>query len=110
MKKMMAAASSAALLLAVPAQAGIQDAPQPQAEQSAPAQGQAVPECKSKKKKKGLGLGGLLRAARNSGLVGSVAGKMGGDSYLASAAASTAIDVAASQPANPDAPAETPQC
>lgn len=109
MKKMMAAASCAALLLAVPAQAGIQDAPK--AEQSAPATGDpAVPECKPKKKKKGLGLGGLLRAARNSGLVGSVAGKIGGDSYLASAAASTAIDVAASQPAKPDEPAGTSQC
>lgn len=108
MRKMMAAASCAAMLLAVPAQAGIQDAPQAQA---APAEAAAAtPECKPKKKKKGLGLGGLLRAARNSGLVGSVAGKVGGDSYLANAATSTALDVAASQAAKQSEAVETPQC
>ncbi len=108
MRKMMAAASCAAMLLAVPAQAGIQDAPQ--AQQAAPAAAApAVPECKPKKKK-GLGLGGLLRAARNSGLVGGVAGKVGGNSYIAQAAASTAIDVAASQPNGGAGAAEAPQC
>ncbi|WHU04865.1 hypothetical protein [Sphingomonas sp. NIBR02145] len=109
MRKMMAAASCAAMLLAVPAQAGIQDVPQ--AQQAAPAEAApAVPECKPKKKKKGLGLGGLLRAARNSGLVGGLAGKVGGNSYIANAAASTAIDVAASQPSGSSDAVETPQC
>ncbi|WP_212743239.1 hypothetical protein [Sphingomonas sp. 3F27E9-B] len=101
MRKIVAAASCAAILFAIPAQAGIQDVPQAQAA-SADA-GQATPECKpKKKKKKGFGLGGVLRAARNSGLIGGIAGRVGGGAYLASSAASTAIDVAASQPAPTD--------
>ncbi|MBN8813577.1 MULTISPECIES: hypothetical protein [unclassified Sphingomonas] len=102
MRKIVAAASCAAILFAIPAQAGVQDVPQAAPAASADA-GQATLECKPKKKKKkgGLGLGGVLRAARNSGLIGGIAGRVGGDAYLAHSAASTAIDVAASQPASP---------
>ncbi|RZI38748.1 hypothetical protein EGT07_32615, partial [Herbaspirillum sp. HC18] len=86
MRKIVAAASCAAILLAIPAQAGFQDVPQTAPAASADA-GQATPECKpKKKKKKGFGLGGVLRAARNTGLIGGIAGRVGGDAYLASTA------------------------
>jgi hypothetical protein len=104
MKMIMAAASGAALLLAVPAQAGFQDAPQ--APQEAPATPEAAapapdasiaPACKPKKKKKGPGLGGLLRAASSTGLVGSIANRTGSsDTYVAANVATTAAEAAES--------------
>lgn len=101
MKKIMAAASGAALLLAVPAQAGFQDAPQeapatPEAAAPAP-DASITPACKPKKKKKGPGLGGLLRAASSTGLVGSIANRTGSsDTYVAANVATTAADAAES--------------
>jgi hypothetical protein len=61
--------------------------------------------CKKKKK----GLGGLLRAARSSGLISVVAGKAGTGGALVNSAANTAIDVAdATNRMAP--PVEKPKC
>lgn len=61
---------------------------------AAPDQAAAVDPAKACKKKKKKGLGGLLRAARSSGLISVVAGKAGTGGALVNSAANTAIDVA----------------
>jgi hypothetical protein len=64
-----------------------------------------------KEKKKG-GLGGLLRAARNSGLLNVVAGRTGTGGAVANSVANTAIDVAdaaaSARAASPEP--ERPKC
>lgn len=75
---------------------------------AAPEQVEAVDPAKACKKKK-KGLGGLLRAARSSGLISVVAGKAGTGGALVNSAANTAIDVAdATKHMAP--PAEKPKC
>ncbi|MDG2534130.1 hypothetical protein P6144_10760 [Sphingomonas sp. HITSZ_GF] len=91
MKKFVAAASGAALLLALPAQAGMPQASQTSQEAGADS-GAAAAECKPKKKKKGLGLGRVLRVARDSGVVSSAASRIAGSNYVASAAMVAAVD------------------
>lgn len=92
-----------ALLLALPAAAANpQDEQKPAATVTEP---EPAPVCKKKKK----GLGGLLRAARSSGLVSVVAGKAGTGGALVNSVANTAIDVAdAGNRMAP--PAEKPKC
>lgn len=62
-----------------------------------------------KEKKKKSGLGGLLRAARNSGLLNVVAGNSGAGAVVSSVA-NTAIDVAASETDARPAETEHPGC
>jgi hypothetical protein len=70
---------------------------------------QAEPEVEAKKAcKKKKGLGGLLRAARSSGLVSVVAGQAGTGGALVNSVASTAIDVA--DAGTRMAPPEHPKC
>lgn len=93
-----------AIFLAVPAAAAPKsDEPTVAA---APADAEAPPVKACKKKKKGLG--GLLRAARSSGLVSVVAGKAGTGGALVNSATNTAIDVA--DATNRMAPPEPPKC
>lgn len=74
-----------------------------------PEQMEAVDPAKTCKKAKKKGLGGLLRAARSSGLVSVVAGKAGTGGALVNSAANTAIDVAdATNRMAP--PPERPKC
>lgn len=63
-------------------------------ETAAEAEAPAAPCIAEKKEKKKSGLGGLLRAARNSGLLNVVAGHTGAGAVVSSVA-NTAIDVAA---------------
>lgn len=65
---------------------------------------QTVQPCKKKKK----GLGGLLRAARSSGLVSVVAGRAGTGGALVNSVTNTAIDVA--DAGKRMAPPEQPKC
>jgi predicted lipid-binding transport protein (Tim44 family) len=93
-----------ALALVAPASAATPTDEQP-ATAAAPEQVDPPKACKKKKK----GLGGLLRAARSSGLVSVVAGKAGTGGALVNSAANTAIDVAdATNRMAP--PAEKPKC
>lgn len=76
--------------------------------------GAADASCSTEKKpkKKGGGLGGLLRAARNSGLLNVVAGQTGAGGAVATSVAGTAIDVAdaaaSARAASPEP--EKPKC
>jgi predicted lipid-binding transport protein (Tim44 family) len=98
-----------ALILAAPVSAA---APQEEEQQSAAAPVEAAQDTpKACKKKKKSGLGGLLRAARSSGLVSVVAGKAGTGGALVNSAVNTTIDVAdaTNRMAPPPAP-EKPKC
>lgn len=97
-----------ALALVSPASAAPPTDEQP-ATAAAPTPVDAVDPAKACKKKKKKGLGGLLRAARSSGLISVVAGKAGTGGALVNSAANTAIDVAnATNRMAP--PPERPKC
>lgn len=97
-----------ALILAAPASA----TPKKGEDQAAAAAMPASIETetpKACKKKKGKGLGGVLRAARSSGLTSIIAGRAGTGGALVNSATNTAIDVAeaAGRMAPPE---EKPKC
>lgn len=97
-----------AILLAAPVAVGAKEEEKPAADVSAQA---AVEPPKACKKKKKSGLGGLLRAARSSGLVSVVAGKAGTGGALVNSAVNTTIDVAdATNRMAPPPPPEKPKC
>lgn len=99
-----------ALILATPASATPKKGEDQAAAAAIPASAEAETP-KACKKKKGKGLGGVLRAARSSGLVSVVAGKAGTGGALVNSAVNTTIDVAdaTNRMAPPPAP-EKPKC
>lgn len=96
-----------AFLLAAPVAAGAKEEEKTAADLSA--QAETVPPKACKKKKKS-GLGGLLRAARSSGLVSVVAGKAGTEGALVNSAVNTTIDVADATNRMAPPPPEKPKC
>ena len=98
-----------AFLLVVPVVAGAKEEEKPAAELSVQTEAEPPKACKKKKKS---GLGGLLRAARSSGLVSVVAGKAGTGGALVNSAVNTTIDVAdpTNRMAPPPPPAVEPKC
>lgn len=92
-------------ILATPALAE-KTATEEQPETTIQAQADASPSKTCKEKKKGLG--GVLRAARSSGLIAVAAGKAGSGGALVNSVTNTAIDVA--DAANHMAPPEQPKC
>ncbi|HWW57054.1 MAG TPA: hypothetical protein VN047_09190 [Sphingopyxis sp.] len=108
MKCLMWAALSALILTVPVSAADPKDSEQQTAAAPAPGEQDVAKACK--KKKKG-GLGGLLRAARSSGLVSVVAGKAGTGGALVNSAVNTTIDVAdATKRMAPPSPPEKPKC
>jgi len=105
MKSVMRVVLSTALLSA-PLSATAQDNAQtPAADIASTAEPEQAPAKACKKKK---GLGGLLRAARSSGLVSVVAGRAGTGGALVNSVTNTAIDVA--DASKHMAPPEQPKC
>lgn len=97
-----------ALIIAAPASAAPKDEAKPVATADVETAAAAEP-VKACKKKKKSGLGGVLRAARSSGLISVVSGRAGTGGALVNSATSTAIDVA--DAANRMAPPpEKPKC
>lgn len=105
MKSVMCVMLSIALL-STPLSAAMQDSAQTPTANAAPAAEPEQAPPKACKKKKGLG--GLLRAARSSGLVSVVAGRAGTGGALVNSVTNTAIDVA--DASKHMAPQEQPKC